>query len=200
MRSEGRARIEVLWQGYMRPAGDPYRLNVISDETFLGNEGSIAEIAHVMQALVGHAHVLIIMRDQVDILRSLYDMYPWFRGDTTRRYLPFQEWLEKTLARAETNIARTLNFVDRVALYRDLFGEDALTVISFHRLFCDAEVRAQLCARLRIDAQAFSNLISQKAANTSADNGTKKLVHRVLGRSGARPSWARGRSGCCWRG
>lgn len=181
MRSEGRASIEVLWRDHMRPAADPYRLNVISDETFLGNEGSVAEIAHMMQALLGHAHVLIVLRDQVDVLRSVYDMYPWQKGDPDRRYLPFPAWLEKTLEQSETNVVGAMRYSDIVRLYHDVFGRNAVTVISFDKLFRDPQAQTRLCARLGIDAEAFATLIARPALNTAADHSTKKLVRRVLG-------------------
>lgn len=173
--------IEVLWQEHIRPAADPARLNVISDETFLNNEASAEEIAGALRHLLGPARVLIVVREQVDILRSMYDMYPWLKDDPDRRFLHFPQWLEQTLESAASNTASALRFVQMVGMYRDLFGSEAVTVIAFDRLFRDRTAQVALCARLAIDAGAFSTLIALKAANTSADHGTKKLVRRVLG-------------------
>ncbi|MBL6427643.1 MAG: hypothetical protein HOY44_08975 [Maritimibacter sp.] len=178
-------RIGALWRTHLVPALDRDRLNVISDETFLSNEGPTTEIAEFLRRLTaetgGQVQILITLRTQDDILRSMYDMYPWRHGDPERRFLPFPQWVSQTLDHAGENIAGALRFSDVVTLYRDLFGAENVTVISVERLFRDGAAQAQLCERLGIDAGAFADLIARKAANTSDDHATKKLVRRVLG-------------------
>ena len=181
MKLDSLPRIGELWREHMYPAADTKRLNIISDETFLTNEGPHNEIASSLRDLVCEAKVLIVVRPQEDILRSVYDMYPWLSGDSARRFLPFQKWLDQTLAHAESNVAGALTYCDVVARYRDLFGGEKVTVISFERLFNDPHAQTELCARLGINGAEFSRLIAETPSNTAHDHSSKKLVRRVLG-------------------
>lgn len=185
-------RVRAIWQQSFVPALDPQRLNVISEEKFLDPFRPLAEVAAELRAVVGPAKVLIVLRDQADILRSLYDMKPWVRSDPARRYVPFSVWLNAVVDDPEDRMNRALRFRTVHGIYADLFGAEAVTMVTLSRLLKDAATQAELCARLGIDAPAFAELLARPAVNSAEDHGYKKLSRRVLGRYAASDFLSRG--------
>lgn len=176
-----KGRLHEIWRTHFLPSADPEKLNVISEEKFLTNNRAAAEIAIDLHEIIGEAKVLIVVRDQADILRSLYDMHPWAPNDAARRFATFGVWLDTVLGLPEVYVAPALRFCSVFGTYVEVFGAEAVKVVSIKRLIGDPSAQDLICSWLDIDAESFRRLMDKPAVNKASDHGYKKLSRRLLG-------------------
>lgn len=176
-----REALRATWEEVFLPLCDPSRLNVVSDERFVMNYRPPAEIAADLRAIVGPAQILMIARDQVGLLRSQYDMSPFYERDPARRYMDFTPWLREMLDKAEENMIAALRYGDMVDLYAGQFGTENVVVAAFEGLFADADLQAGLAGALGIDAAEFTRLAATSKTGDASTHGFKKITRRILG-------------------
>lgn len=176
------AALRATWTEVFAPKMDKKRLNVISDERFVMNYRAPEAIAADLSELIGDARILMVVRDQADMLRSQYDMSPFYERDPARKYLPFGRWLDEMLSNASDNMARCMKYGDVVDIYARLFGNNALVVLPFSGLFSDTEVQAAFSAAFGLDVEETRTLFLLRPTGDYKAHGYKKYTRRVLGR------------------
>lgn len=167
-----------IWARHYAGRADPERLNVVSAERFVQNRRPVADVAVDLFAVVGPAHVLMVVRRQADLLRSLYDMSPFDETDLRRAYLPFPSWLTAMLSDAPDTFASRLKYADVARTYAAVFGPERVHVVSFARLFHDAAATAQFCAAVGLDFPALRDRLAATHVGHAADHGYRKLTRR----------------------
>ncbi len=116
---------------------DPERLNVLSHEQFICNYSHITRTCDRLHALSPEAKVLIVIRSQAGLLKSMYQQR--IRGGfgfTFPRYVTEYCQRDQTLP--------GLRFNKVIGLYRDRFGAENVRVELFERFFNEAAMRGLL--------------------------------------------------------
>lgn len=173
--------LQATWQEVFLPLCDADRLNVVSDERFVMNYRPPAAIAADLRAIVGDARILMVARDQIGLLRSQYDMSPFYERDPARKYMPFAPWVREMLEKAEENMASSLRYGDMIDIYARLFGAENIVVAAFEGLFSDRALQAALATALGLDVAEFSQLAGAIKQGDASLHGYKKITRRVLG-------------------
>ena len=120
--------------------------------------------AYRLKEIFPNAKIIIVLRNQVDLLRSIYDMRCGY-GD---RYIAFDKWLEMDLKHFNTKISGGLKFHETVAFYQELFGKHNVEVLLFEELLESINSFAhKLSAFIDIDAEQTNNLLKNKPLNTA---------------------------------
>lgn len=120
--------------------------------------------AYRLKEILPNAKILIVLRNQVDLLRSIYDMRVGY-GD---RYIAFDKWLEMDLKHFNANFSGGLKFYETVAFYQELFGKHNVEVLLFEELLESINSFAhKLSAFIDIDAEQTNNLLKNKPFNTA---------------------------------
>lgn len=176
------ATLRHIWETVFVPRLDPDRLNVVSDERFVMNYRPYADIAADLHSLIGPARILMVVRDQAGLLRSQYDMNPYYQNDPTRAYMRFDAWLARMLADAPDTMAATLRYGDVRDCYAGLFGADGVIVARFERLFHEPAAQGQLAADLGLDPEEMVRLFGAAPVGSYRNSGYRKLTRRLLGR------------------
>lgn len=174
-----RADLVDIWQNCYVPIADTKRLNVLSSELFVERSGTAADL----KAIVGRdAAILVVVREQIDLLRSRYDMSPFVADDPARRFVRFDKWLETTLSREATiPFVRSLRFVEVIGAYAAAFGAANVHVISTGRLFSDETAISELCGKLGVDGEVFRSLAMGRHLGEASNHSYKKVTRRLLG-------------------
>lgn len=177
--------LTATWREVFLPLCDAAKLNVVSDERFVINYRPPSAIAADLAAIIGDAQILMVVRDQVGLLRSQYDMSPFYERDPKRRFKQFGPWLDEMLANADDNMASSLRYGDVVEIYARHFGVENVVVAAFEGLFSDEMLQAELAEVLGIDARTLSMLATVPREGSFENHGYKKVTRRILG---ARPA------------
>ena len=105
--------------------------------------------AYRIKKVFGAIKIIIIIRNQRDMLKSLYRDHPYdprmisFKS----RYVNFDKWIKIDFERGPLSLIRSLHFNKVVQVYDELFGEENVLVLPMEWLIKDL--------------QSFSGLISQ---------------------------------------
>ena len=145
-RDRNMTTVEREWAASITPTFTPLRLNVISNERMLSGHRDPTAVCRDFKRLVPEARVLIVFRPQIELLRSIYDMFPFERRDPKRRPLKFSVWLEKTLAHPRESIAGALDYSEVVDAYASAYGPHNVFGISLQRLAEDEQAQ-RACAQ-----------------------------------------------------
>lgn len=121
----------------LRSAHEDGSIDVISSEMLSGNPfyGSRENlgIARRLAGIVPDARILITIRNQMSILPSVYMQYLSRGGSMTMR----QFFAEKPVMGYSTFTAETFEYHLLLQVYRDLFGEDRVLVLTQEQLNSD---------------------------------------------------------------
>ena len=175
--------LQDLWRTHVAPALDPRRTNILSDETAL-TVGDPRTVLTRVADIAPTARILIVTRNQTDLLRSFYDMFPTIRHDESGRgsYADFDGWLDHILdQRGHYDLARNLHYATTIRMAQDIFGTDNVHVIPFEQLFRSETAQAALARCLGIAAEDVSAALARPAVNDHREHAAKKLTRRLLG-------------------
>ena len=158
----------------------PNTVNVLADElltNWLRTDPRRAP--RVIASVVPDASILVTVRNQSDLLRSLYDFQPTVRTDDAHaRYVPMAEWWRHHI----DNFAHQLFFDEIIDGYADVFGEQRVTPIVYEGLFRgDGREVAKLATLLDLPHDFIVEALTTHRANTSAEHGWSRLRTRVAG-------------------
>lgn len=120
------------------PYIDDKLINMISFEQFLlpwavDNKTT----ANRLNYFLPNAKIIIILRNQIDILKSLYRYRPKAPLEPHKkyeRYLSFQEWMQINLDNYNRSFLSVLNFYETVMLYSYYFGTQNIGIFLFEDL------------------------------------------------------------------
>ena len=169
-----------IWRDVFLPRARQDKLNIVSDEHLVFNHRPPVAVAQDLRSIIGEAKILIVIRDQLDLLRSLYDMSPFYARDPKRKYVKFSTWLQTMVSNPDENISGSLKYTDTYDAFANAFGNDHVFMIDMERLFGDGGARDRLCAELDIDAAEFHTVTASGKVGGHENNSYKKITRRLL--------------------
>jgi hypothetical protein len=172
--------LKSIWDSHFVPAMDAGLWNVVSEEAFLNQRRPYQDIARQLRNIVGPATVLITLRDQKEILRSMYDMVG--QMDQNRPDMPkeYGDWLSEAFSNKKSNFMQALFFKDVIETYVNNFGAENVIVVSMKRLFGSRDDRAPLADVLKLEADWLHERLSISARNTRDANKARRNMKALL--------------------
>ena len=160
------------------------KVNVISHEgmtnSCIGDIGLKAKRAH---SIFPDAKIILVIRNQIDVLRSLYDMHPTspFTGVSMGNTLTIESWLDFNFDRIERSYLKGMLYSDIAAYYKQLFGERSVGIFVFEQLKVNPdEFSHQLSSFMGIDSSITRKLLSMPPKNTSKDHLVHNFRKKIL--------------------
>ena len=192
--------IQQLWkQAFLSDAAELELLNnaksvidSLDDETLYIVSSENCQLVHTepqldlvlrrCKAVFGSPSVLHVKRSQVDILRSLYDMYPFDVYSKSGRYMDFDEWLNSFLDPEMDNKLRDfLKFDSVLSKLEQSFGSDRVHVLDFTSLFkrkSSSDID-QLATLLKIPSVELVTLLA-KRKNGNLDHQLSHVSRKLF--------------------
>lgn len=161
------------------------RIMVVSSENMqlIDSPCSLSAVAHRLKTAFPYAHILLVSRPQEEIIRSFYDMYPTDVFDGSQRPLGFAEWSDKFLFCAQNPLREFLRFEQTASLFRQVFGHDKFTHLSFQGLFLDHDpLELQALASILDSSTEDLILKLSRRYNPKSLHRASKLSRRLFGR------------------
>ena len=160
-------------------------VNVISTENIqlIHTHPELDIVLRRCKAALSSPSVLLVKRSPVDILRSLYDMYPFDVFSRNGRYMNFDTWLNMFLDPQRDNKLREFLKFDSVRLkLEEYFGSDRVHVLDFTSLFKIQSLVEidRLAALLNVSSAELLVLLAQKK-NEMSDHQLSHVSRKILG-------------------
>jgi len=180
------ADIEEQLQKLIAPLLETNEVNLLSNERFLSVFFSYPNLeakAERLRRLVPHAQVLIVIRNQIDLITSQYRDWPFDPRDFTGgEPVSIDRWVDIALQHDdEIGFLRSLRYNKMIELYEDLFGRDAMSVLCLEQLARDVTAFAKtLSSSLQIDVSKTETLLRNAHENRGVTQ--KKNTYRRLKR------------------
>ncbi len=157
--------VEALFEKRVQPFLESGRVNVLSNERFLSvffAYPNLVAKARRLKGLVPDAHILIVIRNQVDIITSQYRDWPFDPRDFTGgASVSIGRWVDFALEYDdEIGFLQSLKYDKVVDLYEDLFGTESVSVLCLEHLASDvASFAEDIASCLQIDATQTETLL-----------------------------------------
>lgn len=180
-RGEDAQTFAMLYEKIASPQIDPARLNVLSQEGMLFGDRPFRDALADVRALISEAKILLVVRPQIDLLRSYYDMMPYISSDPKQRFLPFADWLRQILDREASSLRDSLRFIDVAEAYRAVYEAENVTIVAMETFFKNPGVRREVCRRVGIDAEESEWLLQGKKQNSASQYRFRHIGRRILG-------------------
>jgi len=173
-----------LWCEHFRPQVDqPGRRAVYGCEDFCNSvRTDVLANPRRLRAVLGEVKIVMVVRDQHEIVRSMYEMLPYapFLADGGGRTLSIERWLDLSLNAFDRSFLAGLDYAQVAAAYRAEFGEENLLVVPYESLSDGAGVR-RICDFAGIDAEVGANLFQTSGRkNTAAQYRLYNLRRRLI--------------------
>lgn len=154
------------------PRFDKTKFNVIADERFTFGQVNPMVVADRLYDLFPKANVLVVLRNQFDILRSLYDMHPYNYYSNERRLISFSDWLTAHEQHFDHSFLKCLCYNDVINYYREKFGERRLGVFLFETLFehGSEDELLNLSNFINVKHDSMTRMLSYTKTNQSANH------------------------------
>lgn len=132
-----------------------------------------------------NAKIIIILRNQFDILKSLYRYRPKAPLESYKkyeRYLSFQEWMQINFDNYNRSFLSALNFYETAMLYSYYFGQQNIGVFLFEDLIDDIDnFTNQFSYFIKIkDQQKLKSLLELPPKNTSESSRYIALRSKIF--------------------
>jgi len=163
------------------------RIPVVSEEFFTASSTAYADrslMAERLKRLFPDSFVLIIIRNQFEIIRSRYQHNPTDIHALSRKgnVKSIDEWLSKSLERWWSTYLSTYIYFDLIEFYRKLFGEQRVLVVPFEEMVQNPKDFLTYLTH-QLGVEELDNFISTSVANVhenaSIASRKKKLSHNV---------------------
>lgn len=154
--------------------------NVIGDELFTNWLRTTPDrVPSIVAPVLPGATVLLVLRRQSDLLRSLYDFQPTLRVDESHaRYVKLTEWWRHHM----DNNSRWLEYDRVLDSYAECFGRDRVVPVLFEGLFSGDEAETgRLADLLGVPVPTVRQALEGPVVNAAADQGWKRLRTAVAG-------------------
>ncbi len=138
--------IKKLINTYIDNQTEKYEKLVISSEAFSSNMADRLVMAERLKTLFPNAKIMIVIREQMNALRSMYAFLVLQRGLNVNisygrpSIASFEKWIieqENILGRS---FITTLKYFEYISMYKKLFGNDSVAVFLFEELVRFPEV------------------------------------------------------------
>ncbi|MCS4185018.1 hypothetical protein GGP43_003075 [Salinibacter ruber] len=182
-----KSEVKAQIQKQISPFLESKRVNLLSNERFLSVFFSYPNLeakAHRLKLLVPNAQILIVIRNQADIISSQYRDWPFDpRNLTGGAPVSIGRWVDLALEHdEEIGFLRSLQYDRIVDLYEDLFGAEAVSVFCLEQLASDASSFAEdIASCLQIDATQTQTLLRGCHENKGVTR--KRNLYRHLKRT-----------------
>ncbi|MDJ1017536.1 MAG: hypothetical protein QNJ35_13570 [Paracoccaceae bacterium] len=155
-------------------------VNILSDEHLSFGSAPIKEVFERLASVAPDMEIIVVIRNQTDLLRSWYDMSPVLGGPGGWRYVNFQTWLDWALS-GEFLVANKMFYADEIEAARAVFGASRVHVFTFEGLFVKRAERGALAALLGLEECEVSALLDSSRENNAESHAARKLARRMLG-------------------
>ena len=156
--------------------------NLFSHEMLI-NQGKLdnALRAYRLKEIFPNAKIIIVLRNQVNMAISMYDMSPFIELGNELRYITFYQWLEMKFKYPYNNFLGGLKYYEIIKFYKQLFGGNNVEVFLFEELSKNMENFAQKMSDfINIDANETKHLLANKPANTAKSNYVHNLRLKLI--------------------
>lgn len=151
------------------------QINILADERFTACWVSPYLVADRLYTLFPNAKILVIIRNQFEILRSLYDMHPYSYFIQRKRWLNFKEWLNDNLENHDKSFLEGIYYNKMLSYYAKLFGRENIKVYLFEELVSlNENTILSLSQFLDVTQEELLNYLNVKPENKAS---THALYH-----------------------
>lgn len=156
------------------------KINVFSNEFFLSvlfAHPDRAEKAKRIKNYFPNAKIIIVIRNQIDIIKSQYRDHPFDPRNlySNHKSVNIDQWVERDLDNPFINFLESINYFKTIKFYSDLFGKENVGVFLFEDLKDNLETFAKYISRfLEIDYKETFKLLKNKKENSGM---SKKVNH-----------------------
>ena len=129
--------------------------------------------ADLLKEFFKDAKVIIILRNQVDLIRSMYDMGPHKPLGIEDRYYAFDKWIDLSFKYYGKSFLCGLNYHRIVEHYRKLFGKNNVEILLFEDIlnkpveFCN-----QISCFMKINPDTTQSLLT----GSSPERTSKRFI------------------------
>jgi hypothetical protein len=151
--------------------------NLFSHEMLI-NQGKLdnALRAYRLKEIFPNAKIIIVLRNQVNMAISMYDMSPFIELGNEVRYITFYQWLNMNFKYPDNNFLGGLKYYETVSLYKEIFGNNNVGIFLLEELSENTDVFAQkLSEFINVDANQTKHLLKNKSVNTAKSHHVHNL-------------------------
>lgn len=163
------------------------RSAVFSNEAMTGLIFSYPDIkikAERLKEVMGSIKILIVVREQISILRAQYRDQPFDpRCPRLRRPVNFEEWIDLDVSKNFFSYCQSLNYNLIVSIYEELFGSENIAVVPVELLSEDVSEFSNLVSNfIDVDEKETEGLLWDRQENTGVSttyNNLRRLKARL---------------------
>jgi len=149
---------------------DKDKLNLFSNERFssvLFSHPDRAQKAQNIKQIFPNAKILIVIRNQTDIIKSQYRDHPFDpRCLTLGKPVTIEEWIDINISMKNINFLKSIKYSEIIRYYIYLFGKNNVKVVLFEDLASNLEYFCkEISLFLDIDFNKTFSLLKDKKEN-----------------------------------
>ena len=147
------------------------KVNIFSNERFssvLFAHKDRAQKAQNIKQFFPDAKIVIIIRNQIDIIKSQYRDHPFDPRNlySNQKSVTIDEWIERDFKNYDISFLKSIEYYKIVRYYSELFGKEKVGVFLFEELVKDLEsFSTKLSKFLNIDEKETLKLLNSKHEN-----------------------------------
>ena len=149
---------------------DKKKLNLFSNERFssvLFSHPDRAQKAQNIKQIFPNAKILVVIRNQIDIIKSQYRDYPFDpRCLTLGKPVTIEEWIDISISMKNINFFKSIKYSEIINYYIYLFGRNNVKVVLFEDLVNNLEYFSkEISVFLEINYNEVFSLLNGKREN-----------------------------------
>jgi hypothetical protein len=165
-------------------------INLFSNERFasvLFAHKDRAEKAKRIKQFFPDAKIIIIIRNQIDIIKSQYRDHPFDPRSlySNQKSVTIDEWVKRDFKNYDISFVKSIEYYKLVKYYSELFGQENVGVFLFEELVQDIEsFSSQISEFLNINEKETKKLLNSKHENDGVSqnlNNYRKFKSKVSG-------------------
>lgn len=173
-----------IYKEVICPLLNSKKINVFSHEEMLNSQyGDNGLKAHRIKQFFPNTKIIIILRNQIEAIRSLYEMHPAapLGIGTQSKILSIDKWIERNFQSFHRSFLSGLYYSETLDFYKDLFGENNIGIFLFEELKTQPNIFAEKLSKfLNIDLEETKNLLQNSPKNTANDHVIHNLRLKLL--------------------
>lgn len=125
------------------------------------NADKQAEIAKRVKEIFNDPKIIIVIRNQEDLVVSLYNQYI----GTSKTNDPFPKWLNENWSK-EIDLSNNLNYYNKISIYADIFGKENICILTLEEMRDNLKLFTEkLCSFIGVDSQEAYKLMNSRKLN-----------------------------------
>jgi hypothetical protein len=160
---------------------DSSRVNLLSHEKFLASYfayNDVTEKAKRLKQIVGKAKIIIVIRNQLELIKSQYRDWPFDpRNIRFGKTVSFHNWVSTAIRYDdELKIIKSLQFGNVAKCYSQLFGYENVKILCMEKLSLEYnEFVNEISGILSVDPKISRELLLNKHENSSVSRNMNTL-------------------------